>query len=235
MPVPVEPITTAVMAKYIYQQEGTAGLVRWIGTPPQMPSELMDREMEENQGPMRSTHMMGLVWSRIVHQDWVGLSSVVDWEMNLKYKLVLTGLLTTIILAGLIATRAPKPMTIKMLQKLIKQCPSSPHHHALNKNHHHHLSHACAKLDSMQAFLHLIHAADAVGDFLLIKELREAMVANCGREKLWAEEGCAGCLDYVDLVFQAKSRCGPAQSRENVGSIPAAHNFFRIYNLSQLE
>jgi len=158
-----------------------------IGTPPEQLNQLMDREMNENQGQIRSTHMIGLAWSRIVNQDLVGLNTLIDKEMKLKYKLVLTGLLTTIILAGLIAIRAPKPIIIKMSQKLIEQCPTT-------NNHHHHN----AQPDSMESYLNLIKAAEAVGDLIMIKELHESMLAEYGRSNThpWVD------IDYLNLIMQ---------------------------------
>jgi hypothetical protein len=170
-----------------------------IGTPPGKLAELLDREVQENQSQIRSTHMIGLIWSKIVNHDLDGLNTLIDKEMKLKYKLVLTGLLTTIILAGLIATRAPKPMIIKISQKLIEQCPTTsasnqqnPQNYKLNQH---------ADLESVESYLNLIKAAEAVGDLILIKELHESLVAKFGREKFFGTDRPIS-IDYLHLIFQ---------------------------------
>ncbi|KAA1096024.1 hypothetical protein PGT21_002640 [Puccinia graminis f. sp. tritici] len=172
-----------------------------IGTPPGKLTELLDREVQENQSQIRSTHMIGLIWSKIVNHDLNGLNTLIDKEMKLKYKLVLTGLLTTIILAGLIATRAPKPMIIKISQKLIEQCPTTSPSNQPNPQNYYKLNQH-TDLESVESYLNLIKAAEAVGDLILIKELHESLVAKFGRETFFGTDRPVS-IDYLHLIFQA--------------------------------
>ncbi|OAV89715.1 hypothetical protein PTTG_08740 [Puccinia triticina 1-1 BBBD Race 1] len=166
-----------------------------VGTPPEKLAELIDREVAENQSQLRSSHIIGLAWSRIINHDLPGLHTLLDREIKLKYKLVLTGLLTTIILAALIATRAPKPMLIKISQKLIEQCPTT------NSQQNHYQGRPGEATESVEGYLALIKAAEAVGDWILIKELHEALLARFGREALSAPDRPFS-VAYLHLIFQ---------------------------------
>lgn len=172
-----------------------------IGTSPEKVTELIDREMEESQSQIRSSHMIGLIWSKIIHQDLVGLNDLIDKDFKFKYKLVLTGLLTTIILGGLIAIRTPQPIIIKFSQKLIEQCPTSSTSIQKNKSYSSNYPQRAEELNSIESYLNLIRVAESLGDLILIKELHEALMSKFGRERVFQGRRPSSLMDYLTLIL----------------------------------
>ncbi|KNE99708.1 hypothetical protein PSTG_06999 [Puccinia striiformis f. sp. tritici PST-78] len=156
-----------------------------IGVKEDQITQLIDTEIKENQAQINSSHLIGLIWSKILScssngkQDFSGLNTLIDKQIKFKYKLVLTGLLTTLILVGLISIRVPKLMIIQISKKLIDQCPST--------------SHVQGELTvqeeegerDLKRYLYLINLAHSVNDWILVKDLHEALVDQFGRDQLW--------------------------------------------------
>ncbi|KAI8461894.1 hypothetical protein BY996DRAFT_4532591, partial [Phakopsora pachyrhizi] len=156
---------------------------------------------------VRSSHMVGLIWSKIVNQDIVGLMRLVEFDMRFRYRVVLTGFLIGLILAGLVTIRAPKPVILNFSQRLIEQCPtkSDDHRNSRRSRSSRFMKEEDWRKKSLEAspksYVEAVRAAASVGDLWLVRELHKEIVDRYGQENFYKDE--AFSPDYLALIVES--------------------------------
>ncbi|KAH9825303.1 hypothetical protein DFH28DRAFT_1102810 [Melampsora americana] len=163
---------------------------------------IIDRELN-----MKSSHLIGLIWTKIIEVDLIGLLYLIERELRFGYRLVLTGFLIGLVLGGLVAIRVPKSILLSFSQRLIDQ-------EEMNS------SIIGMKIQDSEAdpgpkaYLRAARAAASVGNFFLVKELHLDLMNKFGHDVYW-NEACG--IDYLTMVVESLMKLNePIEAHEEI-------------------
>lgn len=176
-----------------------------IGSSSQSIRQLIRESIIDRELNIRSSHLIGLIWTKLIEVDLIGLLNLLEREIKFGYRLVLTGLLISLVLGGLVAIRVPKSILLLFSQRLIDQQDINSSSFRIKDQEEDH---------GPRPYLRAARAAASVGNFFLVKELHLDLINRFGHDVYW-NESCG--MDYLTMVVESLMKLNePIEAHEEI-------------------
>lgn len=180
-----------------------------LGSPSSSIRGFIDESVMQPELGVKTSHMVGLAWSKLTEGDVVGLLRLLERELKFGYGLVLTGVLVSLVLGGLVAMRVPKVTLLQISHRLGEQQQQLPPSS----------SHSDEERSGPASYVRAARAAAAAGNFFLVRELHEEMINRFGHIGYIHAAGSqgGGMGDYLAMIVESLMRLNePVQAHQEV-------------------